>query len=286
MREVDIDGPETAAIILPSDFDAGQRATLGLTALASLEFECRKNQALEALRQLRQEIRMYNWTVSEKKAQLHGVGATTRAQAYLKSLLDHIQLAGDTYRCARAALLSLGLPKDDKTFQPLTKLDQRGKGGLKVRPGMARVADPWYWHVARPAGQNEDQRLAWESEMDRVQWFRARASRDRMDEELEILEAEFSRSIRSFSKMRDVWTAMAEQKNLVPDNPDELGWRAYAFRQAAMYERLRAECVEAQTEAPILAAKDLEAEDRKGVLEARAKELEEELTDVYFEQQN
>ncbi|KAJ7052855.1 hypothetical protein C8F01DRAFT_1236176 [Mycena amicta] len=286
MKEVDFDQPETASILLPSQFDANQRTSLGLHGLAAVEYSLRQHQGLDALRRLRQEIRTYNWTVHEKKAHVHGIGATTRAQAYLKSLLDHITEAGDTYRCAFTALRALGLPDSDKNFRPLLTKEQRGKGGLAMKPGMSRERDPWFWHVARPSGQDAAQETAWELEMDRVQWFRARAARERSDEEVEILEAEFSRTIKSFAKQTEKWTAMATQPALMPENRDKLGWRAYAHRQAAIYERLRRASETAQAQAPLLAEKDEAAELEKGLLDDRKKQLDEELQAIYTDQQN
>nr|GAT45487.1 predicted protein [Mycena chlorophos] len=268
MKEVDFDHPEKAAILAPSEFDASQRTSLGLLGLAAVEFELRIEQGLEALRRLRQEIHMYNWTVDEKQAQVHGVGATTRAQAYLKALLGHIMAAGDAYRRSFKALQALGLPPTDTRFQP------RGQGGLKLmKPGRKQRAEPWFWHVARPSGQSKDQEKAWELEMDRVQWFRARAAWQRATEEVEILEAELQRVPSRFERDRQIWTEIAEQE-LRMQNRDNTGWRAYAFRKAAMYERLRDECRQAAAEAPKLIEKDMNADLSQEAIKERREALE------------
>ena len=71
--------------------------------------------------------------------------------------------------------------------------------------------------------------------MDRVKWFRDRAARDRAREEKEILESEFERTQRSFSRMAEAWNALAKQN--APH-----GFRAYACRQASMYDTFNIHC--------------------------------------------
>ena len=68
--------------------------------------------------------------------------------------------------------------------------------------------------------------------MDRVKWFRERANRDRVQEETEILEADFERTVISHSRMANVWTQMADQCTQQP------GAAAYARKKAVMYRNL------------------------------------------------
>ena len=63
--------------------------------------------------------------------------------------------------------------------------------------------------------------------MDRVKWFRDRADRDRFREEVEILEAEFQRTVISFGRMSEVWSQMATDAT----GPGSV---AYAHRKAAI----------------------------------------------------
>ena len=74
--------------------------------------------------------------------------------------------------------------------------------------------------------------------VDRVKWFRERASRDRQREEAEILEAEFQRTVISHSRMADVWCKLAT--NCGP----RLGAAAYAWKKHAMYTELAKNCTE------------------------------------------
>ena len=68
---------------------------------------------------------------------------------------------------------------------------------------------------------------------DRVQWFRAEAEMQRWQEQVEGKLAELLRTIRSFGKMKDIWTKLSCMQ--ADDLP---GHVAYAKRQAAIYARL------------------------------------------------
>ena len=71
--------------------------------------------------------------------------------------------------------------------------------------------------------------------VDRVKWFRDHADQDRFREEVEILEAEFEWTIKSFMRMSDVWSQLASGET----SP---GSAAYAQRKAVMYRSLAEEC--------------------------------------------
>ena len=66
---------------------------------------------------------------------------------------------------------------------------------------------------------------------DRVQWFRAEAEMERWLEESEFLQAQFMCCIRSFTKMRDIWTVLAQSSS-------QPGHIAYAKKTAEMYAKM------------------------------------------------
>lgn len=70
---------------------------------------------------------------------------------------------------------------------------------------------------------------------DRVKWFRDRSSRDRAREERQILEEEFKRTIRSYDNLCTTWTRQGESQS-------DAGRRAYAYKQATMFSKLRSDC--------------------------------------------
>ena len=71
--------------------------------------------------------------------------------------------------------------------------------------------------------------------VDRVKWFRERSARNRLREEKEILEEELKRTANSFSYLTRMWKNLAGRSSA-------LGEVSYAHKQAAMFERLGADC--------------------------------------------
>ena len=70
--------------------------------------------------------------------------------------------------------------------------------------------------------------------MDRVKWIRAHAARDCAKEEVEILQQEFLRTIRSFQKMSTVWREIAGR--------EDKDRAAYGYQQSVMYGSLVKNC--------------------------------------------
>lgn len=79
----------------------------------------------------------------------------------------------------------------------------------------------------------------------RVQWFRARAERDRWREEVEILEAERRRIEKSHRRLAENWNILAKRHGCDSARPQRHpGVAAYAYRQAkTVHERLAEHCV-------------------------------------------
>ena len=73
--------------------------------------------------------------------------------------------------------------------------------------------------------------------VDRVQWFHAQADMWRWQEELEILEEKFRRTVRSFDRMEFVWNELACIHT-------KRGYIAYAHKKSAMYRDMAKDCRE------------------------------------------
>ncbi|KAK7013685.1 hypothetical protein R3P38DRAFT_3322377 [Favolaschia claudopus] len=261
MTEVDPDKPEDCPLFLPSQFGPAQRATMKIEDLGKLEYSLREGLAYDAIMELRRAIRTRNWNRDLKHGAIHGVGRTTRAGNYLKTLSNDIELASDTYRRVRVGLVRLGLPNDDETLRPLDHRKKAdGKDGKKLELGDARKEEPWFWKVIQPSGMTSGEKAEWDMEMDRVKWFRDRALRDRAVEEQETLEAEVERTIASFRRYCDIWEEIASSKQ---DAGVSGGAVAYAHKQAAMYDRLRVDCEREWARAPSLIAQDEKDEEEK-----------------------
>ncbi|KAK7005504.1 CxC2 domain-containing protein, partial [Favolaschia claudopus] len=94
----------------------------------------------------------------------------------------------------------------------------------------------WIWNLGKYTKMTDEEMDAWESEGDRVQWFRAEADMQRWQEQIEQKLAELSRTRRSFKKMESVWTELATSQP-----SDRPGAAAYARQKAAMYQKRSSE---------------------------------------------
>ena len=80
---VDSATPEEAQLLLPSAFTAELRHLLGLTQLATIEYELHEGQAHNALQSLRWVIQEFNYNLLDKKNNIHGIAATLQAKSFL-----------------------------------------------------------------------------------------------------------------------------------------------------------------------------------------------------------
>ncbi|KAJ7238319.1 hypothetical protein B0H12DRAFT_995256, partial [Mycena haematopus] len=216
---------EKESMFLPSCFPAQTRSELSMEALAQVEYELRQGQAFDALDEARTAIRTYSFNLGLKKASIHGVGATTKAQNFLKTLSNDIQVAADTYRRARTALVMLGMAENDPVLKPLDRKDLTIKGMMRANIGDSKKADSWIWTTGRGVDLDPEEEAEWEAELERVKWFRDRALRDRAVEEVELLDEEFRRAIAWFEKSGTVWDTLG-------DEATQAGKKAYAYKQA------------------------------------------------------
>ncbi|ESK91124.1 hypothetical protein Moror_9557 [Moniliophthora roreri MCA 2997] len=95
--------------------------------------------------------------------------------------------------------------------------------------------DPWYWNTSTQVDFTEENEGVWRLEMNWVKWFCDHACLDQYKEEIEILEAEFTRICQFHQKMHDIWLDIAQTS----DSDQEPGYAAYAHKQAAMYQTLK-----------------------------------------------
>lgn len=103
---------------------------------------------------------------------------------------------------------------------------------------------------------------------DRVCWFRERANCDRWTEEVELLECEFDRTIRSFTKMSTIWADLA--KAVVGTSLTKQGMRAYAWQQVTVYTRLEEQCRELLVETRC----QREAKENEGLIGGKSRKRE------------
>lgn len=168
MQDVDVEHSEKEALFLPSEYSPNIRVELKLEALAQVEFTLREVDAHNALQELRSAIRTLNVNYAVKKDAIHGTGANTRAQNFLKTLANDVKIAGSSYRIGRAAMVKLGLSEDDPVLRPLLKADMRGKDGKAQAAGQAKESDSWIWRAGRPANLSPVEEAEWNTERE---WY-------------------------------------------------------------------------------------------------------------------
>ncbi|PPQ82618.1 hypothetical protein CVT26_001627 [Gymnopilus dilepis] len=229
--------PEDESLLLPSYFSEPHRMYLELEFGAEVEMELRRGRAHDELEEVRKTIQTYNHHIAMKAKEVRSQRHMTRSQGIITRLRDAIRVPARRYNRTREAMIKLGLPNDDPVFQQLKDTELWAKNtALPTGLGDSRVQDPWFWHIACPAGASSAERAGFQCEMDRVKYFRDRSLRDRAREEREILEEEFRRTICSYSALHSAWLRQGETTS-------SAGRKAYAQKQAAMLERLRQNCI-------------------------------------------
>ncbi len=138
------------------------------------------------------------------------------------------------YRHSRTKLLALSNQSTTilKDYPELRDSDTWAKNAASARNlGDGAKVDSWIWTFGRLRGLNSAEKLAFIAESlfhhicicavndadfliyltaEKVQWFRAQADTERWVEEVDLLEEEFRRLIRSCNKMGAVWLELAE----------------------------------------------------------------------------
>ncbi|PPQ76396.1 LOW QUALITY PROTEIN: hypothetical protein CVT26_015366 [Gymnopilus dilepis] len=244
--------PENEVLLLPSDFSESHRRYLGLEDGQRVERELREGRARDHLEDVRTAIQTYNHHIALKAKEVRSQRHITRAQNIIKGLQEDIRKPAHQYNKTRDALLKLGLSPADPVLRQLKDNELWAKNtALPARLGDSRTEDPWYWNVNCPTSgslaekkefQNESELYGklcgsaeYHSQMDRVKYFRDRSLRNRAREEKDILEEEFKRTICSYQALQLAWTSQAAKTS-------SLGSKAYAHRQAGIFERLGQEC--------------------------------------------
>ncbi|KAJ8507719.1 hypothetical protein ONZ45_g9943 [Pleurotus djamor] len=109
----------------------------------------------------------------------------------------------------------------------------RKESGKKISVALsnekAMKSAGWIWDGGRTTKMTGEEMNEWEHECNRVQWFRAEAEMERWQEQTELKLAECLRTLRSYSKMAEVWTDMAMKTS------KRAGHMAYAKEKAHMY---------------------------------------------------
>ncbi|KAJ7667892.1 hypothetical protein DFH06DRAFT_983104 [Mycena polygramma] len=263
--------PEATRLFLPSDLESKiARLKACARGLDGVESRMRQGEAGEALDAVRTGLRCRTATTRFKIRNWSGQRALTRGQGILRQVNIKIHAGALRYRYARHALLKLRghgdwekkwrvLAEDDiraLNERSLTEEEQaererlRDAGEVPDEGGIAALGDvvsgethrtlSWIWYAASDK-EGDDEKL---HEALRVEWAKAYSRSNRWREELVMLEAEMSRTIRGGRTAEQVWIARSSARTLALGKSTAMspevaeGVRAYALEQADRERRV------------------------------------------------
>ncbi|KLO10527.1 hypothetical protein SCHPADRAFT_832439, partial [Schizopora paradoxa] len=208
-----------------------RREELCLADLASTELKLREGQASDILDALRQQLKVNAMLQIDHEENIWGTRAGNRSMKAINEAKRLKRLWVSEYLAVRSAMLALGLGKQSP-FKDLTSdgMYRRKILGATVL-GTGTKPDGWIWSMGRVSTSTVSSDL---DEDDRVHWFRARASRDRCQEEVLILEEDIRRYVRACVRLAQAWDQVAASKQL----SNEPGASAYASRTSDLYRAL------------------------------------------------
>ncbi len=239
---------ESTPLYLPSSLLSSLHNSPELLPLADKELRLRIGQADEALENIRKGRRMITGLIQFKKLNISGAGnkPNTRMRVLYDRLQTRIQQAASTYRNAYKALHTLDPGGSWKTrFRKLDAVDIRGPGRQSDDPtglSKGRYEVSWIWFV----GQDQSVETTDENQFDesmRAEWAKMKARQDRWNEEDQLLQEEMKRTV-LYLEWKVQWWKKQATRRIVEDHVLAQGLSAYAERQAYLWGRLAASCVE------------------------------------------
>ncbi|KAJ6477917.1 hypothetical protein C8R47DRAFT_984594 [Mycena vitilis] len=250
---------EDVSLHLPSALSAEERAGGCVRGLPMMEARLREAQCNDALVKLRALLHSKGHLLVFRNENLTGQGATTRSQSLVARVGARVTQHHKKYNQARRTLRALRGDGYAPHFQKLRtsdltldaeekesdsvarrKLSRLGGGSHGRAPRNAPAADKplsWIWKtpgISEATEKNVHEAL-------RVEWCRAKARKNRWEEEVNLLREEMKRVLRYLAWAAAFWEELAE----VPIAWDELsaptqhGKAAYAAKQAAWLRELK-----------------------------------------------
>ncbi|KAI6004934.1 hypothetical protein EDD15DRAFT_2155191, partial [Pisolithus albus] len=223
-----------APLPLPSNFGIERCRAAGADELVEMELKLQIGQANDALHGLR--IALVDKAVAfrgvVRKATSYSM--RTRAWQMVNSIDISVRQQAAIYKRCREAMIALGADTDT-----LTRFQQLQKSHMAVRTAafLQNAHDhrssnlPWFWCMDIPRTTSSKN---WLTEFYRIHWLRAKAVKDRWEEEEDLLVSEFHWTMNFFKFRAKKWN----KKCLSFKAAGLHGAACYAARQKAVYDRL------------------------------------------------
>lgn len=127
--------------------------TLVFNLLQKSEYQIHEGQAHDCLDDVHRSIQTHNHHVSIKASDVRCQCYATRARTIVDNLDVDTQKAASAYNSTHNVHLKLGLDPTDPLLKPLLPTELWVKNAaMPPKLGNSRKQDPWFWHVACPAG--------------------------------------------------------------------------------------------------------------------------------------
>ncbi|TFY52044.1 hypothetical protein EVJ58_g10233 [Rhodofomes roseus] len=208
-------------------------------ALATVERRIRVGHAHDLLDGIKQSLNHQGAFLLDKRKHARGQKDNTRSQSQVNAAVARTRNIAGMYNYNRDRLIALSREESDVLPWINLDTDLKGKNWNKARQlGDSREEQSWIWTVV-PPWRSGVQVEAWQLEVDRVQWFRAKAEMTRANEEVNKLHAEFKRTILGFKNMSNAWEAVSTQQML------SRGAQAYARKKADIFSKMSLQCANA-----------------------------------------
>ncbi|KAJ7084884.1 hypothetical protein B0H15DRAFT_951369 [Mycena belliarum] len=247
---------EDVKLYLPSGLrTAADRQAGCKEGLAGMEAKLREGQCADALRLLRSRLHAKRHLLTYRDTNVVGQRAATRAYTLIGRVGERVDAAAAKYRRGRSALIVLKGPEACEEWRELKDTDiqldeERGSdtnarkklgnvGSKSFRRQGPRISSkgkslPWIWTAGGGPGENEQEL----HDAVRVEWSKAKARKERWEEEVMILREEMKRVLR-FLRWRSLWweKRRGARRGAVRDDV-QTGLEAYAARQAALHREI------------------------------------------------
>ncbi|KAJ7020488.1 hypothetical protein C8F04DRAFT_1214081 [Mycena alexandri] len=244
---------EDVRLFLPSELRQASREEGCRQGLPGKEGRLREGQCRDALNALRSALHTKKYLLDWRDSNVVGQRAATRAGTLVERVGERVDSEATKYIRARAALVALRGRNECTEWRELKpadiQLDEEREVDAKARRKLGNIGSK-KWRRAGPAMSSKEKRLSWiwtagggpgadEEELHdlfsavRVEWSKAKARKERWEEEVMLLREEMKRVLR-FLRWRAVWweTRRATRREEVSAEL-RAGLEAYAARQAA-----------------------------------------------------
>ncbi|KAI6019504.1 hypothetical protein BKA83DRAFT_4057093 [Pisolithus microcarpus] len=230
--------PTSSCLPLPSVFGVDHCKANKVHRLAEMELELRMGQANDALHGLRLAL-------ADKAVIFRGIvrpaknySMRTRAWQMILSIDSSVKQYAAIYRRCRVAILALRAGPDIlERYQELhtSHLSTSTAAFTQGAHDHRGTQLPWFWTIDIP---KDTASKSWLTEFYRIHWLRAKAVKDRWEEEEELLTSEFQWVVNYFQHRARTWHEIYMEHNSAGNQ----GAACYAARQQAVYDRLAEQC--------------------------------------------